>query len=535
MKTPVSYSITPSSPSLSLCRRINTSWCFNMAPFDEKFFDGESSDGQYDGILKLPIVDGILQLPQFLGTSDNAAELPLSIDNVAVLPSSFLGSDNVAELPLSFLGTSDNVPVPPTPAELVQLLTKPPSVAVPSQVATRTVALFDTDWNSERLDILLDDYRPNQRHVIPDSQFDKTSSILYNIPIGTVMTLQNDRKREGGTVADLSDCSTCLDLVGTGTTEAITLWPVGFDNQVSMFFWRNVDLNFGAIELFEHRDFGGSRTTIFLSEWAPGTVHSLRGWIIKDQASSVRWRTLGDRQTAKLYSNDDGTGVSYSNIKGWGRTKEVSRLSTVRFNDYIGSFKWESVVPIKEIIEPLTIMASNSSNSFGLNSVVEGVNNSSEPQPVTVSLNNTTEQTTTVETSDKHVAGVTATLTQTLGASTVGISSSTQWSVGLSYSYERTKTKKRTDKQTVGLVVTQTVFAPPGTRYKATLLVTIGKVPSTEYRTTAQRWYLEPVTGAEVDPRNKGWYKRVEEVRVTIAASLACSIKVDMQATKLKE
>jgi hypothetical protein len=48
-----------------------------------------------------------------------------------------------------------------------------------------------------------------------------------------------------GTVADLSGCGPCIDLIGTGKTEAVDLGAVNMNDGISSFFWRTVDLNLG--------------------------------------------------------------------------------------------------------------------------------------------------------------------------------------------------------------------------------------------------------------------------------------------------
>ncbi|KAF7953462.1 uncharacterized protein EAE97_000861 [Botrytis byssoidea] len=400
--------------------------------------------------------------------------------------------------------------------ELVSLLTPPPrpSAPIPCQVASGT-----GEWNSVRTDLVLDDYVPNQRHIIPASQYDKTSWILYNMPVGTVITLLAAIKTSGP-IADQGDALTCVDLVGTGKTEAADLIQVGLNDQISMFFWRTVDLNMGAIELFDAFDFKGRRSTLFLSEWPANTVHSIVKWQLQDTVSSVRWRTLKDRQTAILYDAAEGTGISYNNIKGWGNTKEIARLSDVRLNDVVSSFKWQGINPL--------IRRGRSYLSY------RRINDSSQSQPITVTLENSTSQTVTVETSDKHVTGVTTSWTQTLSAGLEGIGSATsQWSVEVNYSYERTDTESSSETKTVDLSVSQTVNAPPKSSYIATLLVVLGTIPSTEYSTTAQRWYKDPVTGSKADPQNNGWYKREEDVRLNLRGSLACRTRVNIKATPL--
>ena len=249
----------------------------------------------------------------------------------------------------------------------------------------------------------------------------------------------------------------------------------------------------------------------------------------------MRWKSLFDRQTATLYEGSAGNGMTYSNIKGWGSTKQLANLTDVRFNDTLSAFRWESVSPAKEIIEPFDITATDSSNSSSLTSVINGFNKTSQVQPVVVTLNNQRAQSVTVETSDQHVASISASYSQTLGAGVEGVAStSSTWSVALSYSYTRTDTRTTSRTDTVDLNIAQTVNAPEYSRYKATLLVIIGQLPPTIYRTTAQRWYTSPVTGSTADPSNNGWYKRVEDVSISLAGSLAMKTNIFIESTPIE-
>ncbi|KAF7856338.1 hypothetical protein EAF04_009866 [Stromatinia cepivora] len=425
------------------------------------------------------------------------------------------------------------------PQDIVNLLTKypPADQPIPYQIGSGTMTLFQGDFNSTATSIALDDYAPDRRHVIPSPQYQQTTYILFNFPVGTVVTILSNIKPNEGNIADLKDCGTCADLVGTGKTESVNMIPIGMNDHGSMFFWRTVDLSFGAIEMWDGGDgtiFTGRRATIFLSEWAPGVVHSLDGWQLNNTASSLCWKSLLDRQTATLYDSSDGTGQTYSNIKGWGSIKEIPLLGGVQFNDRPSAFRWDSVNPVKEIIEPFTIVASNASNDGGLTSVSSGTNDSSESQSIDVSLTNSTAQTVTVETSDQHVVGISTTFQQTATEGVEGIASSqTQWSVSASYSYTHTSTESRSETKTLQLVVSQGVRVPPHCRYTATLLVVLGRLPPTEYHTTAQRWYRDPITGSNPDPQNNGWYKRTEDVRLTMTGTLACRNQVTMKADPL--
>lgn len=425
-----------------------------------------------------------------------------------------------------------------TAATQVTLLTRLPAPSAPvPQLSSGTVALFrDDNWRSQRLDLSTDDYVPNQRQRIQSFMFDQATFVAFNLPVGTVMTLMDNVNSvpAGMIVADLTGCGRCVDLVGTGKTEAVDLRSVNMNDCVSSFFWREVDLDLGAIELFDDINFGGNRSTVFLSEWNSGKIYSIAGWWLQDRISSVRWKTLSDRQTAILFDNSDGTGDQYANIKGWGSTKEIASLPDVGFNDRASAFRWDGIVPMKEIIAPFNVISSSASGSSGLTSVITGTNNSPVSQPVTVTLNNSDAQTVTVSTTDQSVVGVSTTISESASAGVKDVASTTEtWSVTLSYSYTHTDTKTTSETKTIALSISQTVNAPPSSSYTATLLVNIGQIPPTVYHTTAQRWYNVPVTGATQDPANNNWYKRVEPVTVTITGSLASSTTVNIDATPL--
>lgn len=81
--------------------------------------------------------------------------------------------------------------------------------------------------------------------------------------------------------------------------------------------------------------------------------------------------------------------------------------------------------------------------------------------------------------------------------------------------------------------IEQVATAPPRTSYVATLLVIIGQLPAAEYSTTAQRWYVDPVSGGIADKDNNGWYKRIEDVKLTLVGSLASTASTTIKTTDL--
>jgi hypothetical protein len=200
----------------------------------------------------------------------------------------------------------------------------------------------------------------------------------------------------------------------------------------------------------------------------------------------------------------------------------------------VTSFRWVSIVHVKEIITPFKVVSSNTASSSGLHSTIDGTNDSSVSQPVTVTFNSSHAQTVTVATMDQNVDGVSSTFSPSESADVQDITSSTAtWSVSPNYSYTHSDTRRNSETQTIALSISQTVNALPASSYTATLLVHIGEIPPTVYDTTAQRWNKDPVIGAQLDPANNNLYKRVKPVKVTITGSLASRAMVNVHATPL--
>ncbi|KAI0856629.1 hypothetical protein F4860DRAFT_492202 [Xylaria cubensis] len=428
------------------------------------------------------------------------------------------------------------------------LFTTLPSLSnapAPPQLPTGTVSLYRDSasdgnaWAGAKLDIRTSDYVPNVRHRLDSAMLDNCDYLAFNLPPGTVMTLMDDviPVSAGENVADLKRTGYSVDLVGVGYTLSVDIRQYGMGDVIASFMWRTVDLTRGAIELYFDPRFTGIRQIIFLAEFEPGVIHDLAEWAIEDDLSSVCWRTMVDRQTAALFAERDGSGASFNNISGSVAMKEVPDLSQFGFDDCISSFRWDTVNPAKEVIEPFDIAATSSSNSGALSSITTGINRSSLPQTVKISLRNSTSQTITVSTQDQFVTGVstTVTLSETVKEG-VGVASSettATWSITLNFQYTQTTTNTTSTTKTVDLNIEQEVQAPPNTSYTAKLLVKIGQLPPTTYKTTATRWYTVPMAGAERDPANNYWYKRTEPIEVSMTGALAVSSWTEIDTTPL--
>lgn len=398
---------------------------------------------------------------------------------------------------------------------------------------------YDANWQSRSYSILTRDYMNNVRHSISGTFIqDQATFVAFNLPVGTVMTLMDNvaSLAPGQKVCDLSGCGRCVDLVGTGQTEGVDLGMLSMNDCVSAFFWRTVDIALGAIELYQNDIFRGNRNVIFLSEWESGVVHSIASWWLQDSVSSVRWTALNDRQMVGLFENSDGSGNSYQNIKGWGDNKEISNLGTVGFNDCTSSFKWNGLVPKKEIIQPFTLAVNlDTAKGVTLQQTESGVNKSTVPQSYAIKISDSESQTLTVTTTQTAVVGYSLSCTQSWSLGVKDVSSTSgSLTVGLSFSYTDTNTVSNSSTKTVLLDVSQTFNVPPLCNYNSRLSLQIGKLQPTQYTTTATRWYDQKVSGSEPDPDNHGWYKRTEEISGTVAGGFACNVQMQIDTSPLK-
>lgn len=409
-----------------------------------------------------------------------------------------------------------------------------PSVA-PPEVPPGIVRFFrDADWQSSHLDMSTQSYRPGARHSIAGTEMqDAATWVSFNLPVGTVMTLMSDDVPvpSGKPVNDLSGAGPCIDLVGTGTTVAVDLTKVSMNDAVSAVFWRTVDLKMGAVELYEHSAFGGNRSVLFLGEWPAGTLNSLRDWWINDRLSSARWTTLDDRQSVSLFEHPDGGGRSYQNIDGWGDTHEIKNLGEANFNDCMTAFRWEGLIPMKEEVAPFTLEATlDMAGATTISSEASGTNDTDVAQTTSVQLSRSDAQTLTFTSTDTNVVGTSISLETSFSVSYAGATAGVKLTVGLNFSYTHTQTTSTSTTTTVGFNFTEPITAPAHSVWTAKLVVEIGRLPPTAYKTTAVRWYDQPVTGSVVDPANHNWYKRTEDVTGILSGGISSQLQSTVTA-----
>ena len=412
-------------------------------------------------------------------------------------------------------------------AQVARLTKLPAPSSTPPKLKTGYVKLYaDDKFDGPSYEIKLSKWKKNTRHRLKWDTFDNATWVAWNLPLGTVVTLTDHVTTvdKGHLLADLSHCGRCVDLVGSGVTEAADLRATDTNDCISGFFWREVDLNMGAIELFDAVKWNGlNRSTIFLSEWPPGVPHSILDWHINDRISSARWHTLRDRQQATLFY-DIGNGGQFDNIQGWGdpEDKEEEDFRDADHNDKFTSFQWDAIVPVREEILPLLITPDRS-NSQPLTAIKSEENNSNQVQESKVTLIDTTHQEVTVETTDTTVWGVTTTLTNSAKAGNDNFASyESTFELSVRFDYTKTNTKSTKDAKTITLSLEEGFRVSPHSKFTARVEAMMGKIPHKVYETKATRWYEHEVTGATKDGK---YYKRVEPVKLNVTGSLHCEVK----------
>ncbi|CAN9163188.1 unnamed protein product [Alternaria alternata] len=335
-----------------------------------------------------------------------------------------------------------------------------------------------------------------------------------------------------GKYADLSDAGRTLDLIGTGQTEGVDLDRLQMNDKISQFFWRTVDLNQGAIELFDDQDFTNNRVTIFLSEWAPKTLHTMDRWWINDRTTSLRWKSL-DRESVELFDNPDGRGESFNRIMGGGETREVRKLQDFGFNDRITAFRWSNIKPIYEVVQPVVIAETDQDVDQSIYEEIWAKNLGDEQALVAIKFAKeyTISITTTVR--DTYATGVAAEYSVS-GKAGIGIVEATVgWKVAVKFDYEHETSKSTSVTTTLTVGIDHSIMVPA--RSKKLVYVTIhrSKVNSKTYTTKAKRWYNERLTGSHQSNRDgQELWKRDETVQITVDGGLQGKTEIVLGETK---
>lgn len=270
---------------------------------------------------------------------------------------------------------------------------------------------------------------------------------------------------------------------------------------VSCFFWRTVQLDLGAVVLFDDARLGGNRSVLFLSEWEGNKIHSIAAWYLQDRVSAIDWSALNDRQQVGIFANSDGSGDNYGNVKGWGSFKSIADLGSVGFNDRMSSFNWIGLAPKKEVMAPVNMtLTFSGGDTHSVSQTLDFSNRTSVNQTFKASISDSASQTLTVSTTETMVVGYKLSYTESWKVGVPGEEMSGSLSLELSQSYSVSDTSTTSQTKTIQLAFEEGVIAVHMAVTRANLVAQIGTVPPTTFTTTAQRWYNQPVTGSVQDP-----------------------------------
>lgn len=376
----------------------------------------------------------------------------------------------------------------------------------------------DPSWSSRSCTIDTNETTAVDRRYLPSGFTDNATWIAWNLPVGRVVTLTDNYLplASGKSVGDLQGLGRSVDLVGTGKTETVDLLNCGVNDLLAAWFWREVDLRLGAVEMFSDLNFTGLRHTLFLSEWEADTIHSLAGMWMNDDLTSIKWKTLQDGQKVAFWEHPDGSGTTYNDVKGWGNIKENGDLRNDRFCDIVSAFKWTPMTPVDEKIDsvqikdvPINALSQPSKHSWA--------NSSDLPSTESLSIKLTESDTFTVSTTDTFVTGVKVTVSGGTESTAGPLTVSMNFSVELSYQYSNSVTKTTATTWSREVSDTRTITCAPRGLTIGTMLYRLCKIPPTLYETTAHRWYSQQVTGSTKDGN---LYKRDEKISITAGGGI---------------
>lgn len=379
------------------------------------------------------------------------------------------------------------------------------------------VKLFkDNNWTSTSFLIDISGYARNSPQKLYGLD-DSASMVVWNLPVGTVVTLIDSTASIDNSNVNIHSSST-YDCIGTGQTETYNL-SAFMNDCVSAFMVYEYDTRLGYVEVFEHGNFQGKRAVLFLSKYPPNTAISMRPWWTQDTISSIRWGKLADICTVEFFDNKDGTGGSFNMSFGNNPIKEIADLSNM--NDRISSFKWFSRAPMKEVFDPYVFEAPRDMpGMLELEDHESGTNDSPNSFERTLTIRKDYIYTTCTSVTNEDAWGwdVSTTLSYAPPEKTGGWGGSV--TLGFHGSKSTTNQSSSTSQETLSIDEHRTIPIPGRCTYQIQLKVRVGKLPDTKFTTRATRWYDVPVKDGVVDPANNNWYKRVEEVKGVYTGAL---------------
>ncbi|MBR0565571.1 hypothetical protein J5J83_05505 [Azoarcus sp. L1K30] len=146
----------------------------------------------------------------------------------------------------------------------------PAPSSAPPALPSGTVLLYrDGNWNSQSYTLRTCDYRENECQTLADTCIeDKATWVAFNLPVGTLMTLaEHVSALEGHPLWKPRHCGRVIDLIGTGSTQAVDLTQCNMTDCISSFLWWHINLQLNAFELVEHTDIIDKHPAHVLDDW----------------------------------------------------------------------------------------------------------------------------------------------------------------------------------------------------------------------------------------------------------------------------
>lgn len=356
----------------------------------------------------------------------------------------------------------------------------------------------------------LDEWLPGKIHSISGTSIqDRATKVRYRLPPGRVVTLAEHVAYPP--LPHLSGLGKTIDLIGDGQEHELSLSSFVMNDVVSAFFYRDVDLDRGYLELFSDADYKGVRQIVFMSEWSAGSLVKISDWHMQDRLSSVRWIDLDDTLHIELYEHSNGTGKRYQNIlrrAARGTPEGLTNLKGQSVNDIISAFKIFQSPPEIEKIKEFTVDIERSGDDVQRVLRSEGdLWGGDLPGKYTASFTEKFIENTTVTVQQSHHAGGSLSYSYSWGVGGLTSSYKHSLTVTLTYDYTHTATDSASKTTEQTLVCQEEYPIPANSSWSFTWTAYSGKMNAT-FTTRAVRWYKLPFYGTTLDAN--GLYKRVE-------------------------
>lgn len=429
-----------------------------------------------------------------------------------------------------------------------------PSVATPYpnlyDVPSGTVILYgDAAWNDNCLPLMTGwAVSGRQYSFVGTALENKATWVAFNLPAGVAMTLlATANSGVAGEPYNFANCGVCVDLIGNGEIQTVDLTLVGADNSLSGYIWRNVNMNDGLFQLFEHENFTGKRNTFFLGEWSQ-SFHTLGQWAISGIASSAYFNGLSVQSFA-LYDNAAGTTTSTTaptcvDFAGWLDIGSMANFKALGFDNKTLGWSWSLLTPLFSTVAPFSVTVENVTQdpSLSVTSTITGSNTGGATIVDEVSVTSENQQSMTLSVSESQTTGSVRDFKWTVeeSAEVEGTGEKSSYDINLSFSQDHTRSedKQTAVTETITLQVDQQIAVPANCAYSSTLTVFFSAIPRTPFTAPGSFYYDQPVPQSVLDPdmsasMNKPIYVVTQDVTGFFGGGIASDTVSSTETTAL--